>query len=241
MRWRLIDNNADTAFRNMAVDEALLQSTQPVLRFYSWKPKAVSIGYFQSLDAEVDTKACKTMGIDIVRRITGGGAVFHDQELTYSVICPEELFSFDILESYQQICGFIVKGLKKYGLAAEFVPINDITIKGKKISGNAQSRKQGKIIQHGTILLDVDVDEMFKVLKVADEKMKDKMINNVKDRVTSLSYFGHVNNKKLKQNIISAFEDFGISFKEDKLRTKEETSARVLETKFNSFEWNNKR
>jgi len=172
MKWRLINNDADNAFRNMAVDEALLQSIVPVLRFYSWKPKAVSIGYFQSLDAEVDTKACKARDIDVVRRITGGGAVFHDQELTYSVICPEELFSFDILESYQQICGFIVKGLKKYGLDAKFVPINDITIKGKKISGNAQSRKQGKIIQHGTILLDVDADEMFKVLKVPDEKMK---------------------------------------------------------------------
>jgi lipoate-protein ligase A len=178
---------------NMGLDEACAHAlaqgkVPPTIRFYRWKPSAVSIGYFQSLAQEVDVKECAKQGVDIVRRRTGGGAVYHDYEgeITYSVIAPESLFEKNIVESYKQVAQGIITGLDKLNVKAEFVPINDLVVEGKKISGNAQTRRNGILQMHGTILFDVDVEKMFSVLRVPDEKMKDKVIQNVKERVTSL-------------------------------------------------------
>jgi len=185
--------SADAAF-NMGLDEAILESVaagaqEPTLRLYGWKPAAVSIGYFQGLRDEVDTKACAARGVDVVRRITGGGAVFHQAELTYSVVIPEghPLAPASILESYRLLCGGIVASLALLGVDSSFAPINDIVSGGKKVSGNAQTRKKRCLLQHGTILLDVDVELMFDLLKVPAEKAKGKLIADVKARVTSLS------------------------------------------------------
>lgn len=189
---RVLRTGAADAFTNMAMDEALLLTAQnsrkwmPALRLYSWSPPAVSIGYFQSLEEEVDVAECKRRGVDIVRRTTGGGAVFHHTELTYSFITRE--YPPSLLESYRLICGAILEGLKGIGVEGEFSPLNDLTLNGKKFSGNAQTRKKGVLLQHGTILLDVDADLMFSLLKVPDEKMKDKLVKNVKERVTALKF-----------------------------------------------------
>ena len=86
MKFRLIDSGYNDPFLNMAIDEALLTSKLPVLRFYRWKPATVSIGYFQSMKNEINLEKCKKLNIGFVRRLTGGKAVFHDQELTYSFI-----------------------------------------------------------------------------------------------------------------------------------------------------------
>src|SRR5208283_2072423 len=162
-------------------------SAPPTIRFYGWDPTAISIGYFQCLGKEVDLKNCAEFGIDIVRRRTGGGAVYHDGEITYSVIAKESVFSKDILESYRQICGCIIDSLALIGIKSEFKPINDIIVNGKKISGNAQTRRNGVLLQHGTILYSVDLDRMFSALKVSDEKIRDKLIQNARERVTSIS------------------------------------------------------
>lgn len=198
MTFRLLTTGFRSAAENMAIDEAVLESIAsgscgPALRFYGWKPPAISIGYFQSLEEEVDLAACSSHGVDFVRRITGGGAVLHEFEITYSIHIPESLnlVPSGILESYGKICGGILKGLAQLGLAPQFVPLNDIilVVNGapKKISGNAQTRKRGVILQHGTILLKVDVDKMFSLLKVPNEKLKGKLIEDVKQRVSSLS------------------------------------------------------
>src|SRR5271157_5226509 len=97
MRWRFIPYAENDAFMNMAIDESVSArvgsgQSPPTIRFYGWKPRAISIGYFQSLEREVDLDNCKTAGVDIVRRRTGGGAVFHDSEITYSIIAREDLF-----------------------------------------------------------------------------------------------------------------------------------------------------
>ncbi len=191
--WRFIPLETHSGGMNMALDEACAHAlaegnVQPTIRFYRWKPSAVSIGYFQSLSQEVDVKECLKQGIDIVRRRTGGGAVYHDYEgeITYSVIAPETLFEKNIVESYRQVAQGIIDGLATLNVKAEFIPINDLVVSGKKISGNAQTRRNGILQMHGTILFDVDVDQMFSLLKVPDEKMKDKVIQNVKERVTSL-------------------------------------------------------
>ncbi len=186
MKIRLVETPAKSAFMNMGIDEALMKlSPLPTLRIYSWTPPAVSVGYFQNVTDEVDIEKCKELGVDVVRRATGGGAVFHDTELTYSFITKS--YPSSILESYQLICGAVIKGLAKVGVNAAFAPLNDIVMGGKKISGNAQTRKNGVLLQHGTILLRVDVEKMFSILKVPDEKMKDKLIKNVKERVAGLN------------------------------------------------------
>lgn len=156
-----------------------------VLRIYAWRPPAISIGYFQSMELEVEVDECQRRGIDIVRRLTGGGAVYHEAEVTYSFIT--NVFPHDILQSYNLICGPVVKALRNLGFDARFAPLNDIVIgNGVKVSGNAQTRRKNVILQHGTILLEVDAEQMFRVLKVPSEKMKDKIIDDVKKRVTGI-------------------------------------------------------
>ncbi len=194
-KWRVIEMQTHDAFMNMALDEAACEAVAnrevaPTIRFYRWSPSAVSIGYFQSLEDEVATEVCKEKGVDVVRRRTGGGAVYHDYEgeITYSVIAPEALFPKGIIDSYHVICGWILDGLGQLGVEAEFKPINDIVLaeNGKKISGNAQTRRGGVLLQHGTILFKVDVPKMFSLLKVGQEKIADKLIAAVEDRVTSI-------------------------------------------------------
>ena len=198
MAWRFLDTGYGDAFWNMGLDEAILTShiegkVPATLRVYTWKPSAVSIGYFQSLEEEVDLEACKVLGVDVVRRITGGGAVYHESggELTYSLVVSEEELKAkrhfeDIQGSYRVICEALVEGLRKLSINAEFKPINDIVVNGKKISGNAQTRRRGVILQHGTILLKTDIPTMFKVLKVSKEKVSDKAIKAVEERVTTI-------------------------------------------------------
>ena len=194
MQWRVIKLETRSAASNMAVDNAIMDGIKagtsgPTMRFYRWMPSAVSIGRFQSMEEEVNVARCKELGVSYVRRITGGGAVYHDSEgeITYSVIAPEEEFPKNIIESYRLICGWVISGLASLGISAEFAPINDIVVKGKKISGNAQARKEGVLLQHGTVLYSTNLKRMFSLLKVSSEKISDKMIKNAEDRVTRVT------------------------------------------------------
>src|SRR4030042_3608724 len=161
-QWRLLKTQNNSAFANMAIDRAVLVESSkakvpPTVRFYTWKPPAISIGYFQSLKDEIDIDACKDLGVEFVRRITGGGAVFHDKELTYSIVIPESnpKVPKNILESDRRMCGAVIKGLKQLWIESKYAPINDIIVNNKKISGNAQTRKLKTVLKHGTILIDV--------------------------------------------------------------------------------------
>ncbi|MFA6505749.1 MAG: biotin/lipoate A/B protein ligase family protein [Treponemataceae bacterium] len=192
--FRLLRTGFHDAAFNMGFDEAILESVaagvqKPTLRLYAWKPAAVSIGFFQGLRDEVDTDSCAAHGVDVVRRITGGGAVFHQAEITYSIVIPETspLAPKSILDSYGILCGGVIEGLRGLGLESSFAPINDIVSGGKKVSGNAQTRKKNCLLQHGTVLLDVDVELMFDLLKVPAEKAKGKLIQDVKERVTGVN------------------------------------------------------
>lgn len=193
--WRVIPLETWNAYLNMALDEACNEAVAagrvpPTIRFYQWSPSAVSIGYFQSLKDEVDTERCREAGVDYIRRRTGGGAVYHDTngEITYSVIAPESFVSKGITESYHELCGWIIDGLQSIGIDAKFKPINDIVVgpKEQKISGNAQTRRNGVVLQHGTILYEVDVKKMFSLLTVGRDKIADKLIATVEERVTSI-------------------------------------------------------
>jgi lipoate-protein ligase A len=243
MKWRFIPYRENDAFLNMGIDEAVSESvasgeSPPTIRFWGWIPRAVSIGYFQSLEREIDLEECKKHGIDVVRRRTGGGAVFHDSEITYSIIGKQDLFQKDIIASYREICGCIIDGLGELGIESEFKPINDIITAGKKISGNAQTRRNGILLQHGTLLYEVDVDKMFSLLKVPDEKIRDKMIATVKERVTSVKAQKDVSSEEVIEALKKGFMN-GREFVEEELSEKELLRAKELaQSRYKTKEWN---
>lgn len=249
--FRFIDLEVHTAFENMAIDEAVMLSMKdgnapPTLRLYRWNPSAVSIGTFQGMTDEVDVGFCDSRGIDYIRRITGGGAVYHDfeGEVTYSIIMPKghRLAPSDILESYRLLCGGIVKALEHLGIEGEFKPINDVDVYGKKVSGNAMTRRHGCVLQHGTTLLDLDVNLMFTILKVPQEKISDKMIADVKERVTSIrDILGRdVHIDELQVALKNGFSDaLDIELSPGKLSDEEQdTAARLAQEKYPSRAWN---
>ncbi|HUS99167.1 MAG TPA: biotin/lipoate A/B protein ligase family protein [Candidatus Thermoplasmatota archaeon] len=251
-QWRLLQTGSGTAFTNMAVDQAVLVvnsqgKVPPTVRFYGWAPPAISIGYFQSLVDEVDIGACERLGVNYVRRITGGGAVFHENELTYSIVVPESHPEVpkNILKSYARICGAVMKGLRQLGVESEYAPINDIISNGQKISGNAQTRKVETVLQHGTVLMDVDVDKMFSLLKVPNEKIKDKLIADVKQRVTSIrNILGkEIRFKEVAEAMKMGFErEFRIELIEGKLSKEEMALAKKFEKEcFSIKDWNYRR
>jgi lipoate---protein ligase len=238
---RLLRTGHKNAYWNMALDEVLMKSVaksttgSPTLRLYGWDPLAVSIGYFQSVEQEVNTEICKKTGVDLVRRVTGGGAVLHDSELTYSFITRK--YPKNILESYRLICDPVISCLVNLGFnEPRFVPLNDVLVDGKKVSGNAQTRKDGILLQHGTILLDVDLDKMFSVLKIPKQKIHDKMINNVKQRVRGL-------NKTFEETSSALERAFSMKFASklvvDKITLQEcRDSQMLIETKYGTRGWN---
>jgi lipoate-protein ligase A len=235
---RVLETGYNPGAWNMALDEALLTNLAdydtPILRLYCWQPPCVSIGYFQSMEEEVDVLKCSNMGVDVVRRITGGGAVLHEFELTYTFITKN--YPAKILESYQLICEPVVLCLNRLGYSAQYDPLNDIVVDNKKVSGNAQTRKNNTLLQHGTILLDVDVEKMFSMLKVPSEKIKDKMIKDVKARVTGINRSFEEVASNLKESFA---EIFGTQIIKDTLSVKEkqDTEKLVIE-KYSSRQWN---
>ncbi len=244
----MIDFTENDAFMNMAIDEAISESVAqgdaPTIRFYGWKPSAVSIGYFQGIVEEVDTEACRKLGVDIVRRRTGGGAVYHDNsgEITYSVIAKEDIFPKDILASYRVICGWIIDSLGKLGIRSEFKPINDIiALDGtilKKISGNAQTRRGGVLLQHGTILHTVDTKKMFSILKVPSEKMRDKMIKEAHERVTSVHRLSKASKDELYRALLAGFTTDKEIFFDSLTKNEIERAESLANERYKKKEWN---
>jgi len=230
---RILETENNTGAWNMAVDEFLLYNyKEPTLRIYGWSKPCISIGYFQNID-EVNYKKCNENNVDVVRRITGGGAVFHDMELTYSFVTKN--FPESIMKSYEEISELIIQALKILGLDAKFSPLNDVTVNGKKVCGNAQTRKNSTLLQHGTILLEVDVEKMFSLLNVPIEKINDKKISDVKDRVAGISKTFEQVSDALKN---SARDVFGCDLVPFKLNQEElESCQKLMDEKFSSENW----
>ena len=198
MKWRFIDTGVNSGPMNMAIDEALLTSKAPVLRFYRWKPACLSIGYFQSIK-NINFKNLKKYKGDIVRRPTGGNAVLHDKELTYSVIIDEKKMPKSVIESYKIISKGLMQGLKNLGLDPKMnedvkkedksaICFNDpswyeIVVNGKKIIGSAQKRINGKLLQHGAVLIGIDIKQYCSSFNNCNEEI----IKKVKQRMTSIN------------------------------------------------------
>jgi lipoate-protein ligase A len=187
----------------------------------------------------VDLDACRRLGVDYVRRRTGGGAVYHHPagEVTYSVIALESYFSKDIRESYREICSCIIAGLANLGIDAAFRPINDVTVGGRKISGSAQMRRHGVLTQHGTVLYDLDRKTMFSVLKPSKLKLADKPAASFEAGVTCVKELSSASIGQLYDALLHGFTDekdwrFGA------LTEKEMALAKDVAWKYDSYEWN---
>jgi lipoate-protein ligase A len=242
--WRVISLNSYSAAENMAIDEAISSLVKeglspPTIRFYRWSPGAVTIGCFQCVYDEADLDACRRLGIDFVRRATGGGAVYHDPagEITYSVIAPESLFSKDIRESYREICSCIIAGLAKLGIDAAFRPINDVIVGGRKVSGSAQMRRQGVLTQHGTILYGLDRNTMFSVLKPSKLKLSDKPAASFGDGVACIQELCGASMEELYAALLEGFTE-GKDWEYGKLSEQEEARVKDVMWKYGSYEWN---
>ncbi len=192
--WRLINTGASDGAANMAIDEAIMRSvaeggSPPTLRFYGWVPPCVSVGYSQSVRKEIDLERCLERGYTWVRRPTGGRAILHIDELTYSVVAPqgEARVAGDIITSYRRLSLGLVEGLRTLhggvvqadrmdsdgGLeksAACFdVPSHyEVTAYGRKLVGSAQVRRNGVVLQHGALPLEGDVSRLVDVLALQE-------------------------------------------------------------------------
>jgi len=241
MDIRFIDTGFNTPSMNMAIDEALLSSKEPVLRFYGWKPSGLSLGYFQNI-SDIDLDFCKQNNIKIVRRLTGGNAVLHDDELTYSFIIDENKMPKGIMASYKKISESLVEGLNNLGLAAKMKddvsekissPVcfaepswYEIIVNGKKIIGSAQKRINGRILQHGAILMDINLE---KYNSCFNKKLNISILEN---RVTTIKKeIGDISIIRIKEAIRKGFES-SFQLKESKLTKEELILAENLEHKY---------
>ena len=213
--WRLLDSGANDGYSNMAVDEAILLAAQdheapPTLRFYAWQPACLSIGTFQSTASDVDIDACAAKGIDWVRRPTGGRAILHDREVTYSVIAQQDdsRVAGDIMQSYHRISQGLLAGLQRLGVNADLAPSaipatasgasqpaacfaapshHEIMVGGRKLIGSAQRRQGTCLLQHGSVLLDLDVNKLISVLRFPDAQAQATVKHRVQTESVTLS------------------------------------------------------
>jgi len=174
--WRLIDSNLVDGPTSQAIDEAIFEArlrkdVSNTLHVYRRKPAAVSIGRYQRIENVVNLEYCKERGIDIIRRMSGGGAIYTDSNcLEYSVIVDQShpKIPMNLEGSFKVICMGIVTSLKSLNIDASYKPINDVLVKGRKISGSAQRRRR-VLLQHGTILVDSNFESMSKALRVGED------------------------------------------------------------------------
>jgi len=174
--WRLIDSGLVDGPTSQAIDEAIREArlgemVPNTLHLYRRKPPTVSIGRYKGIEDVVDLEYCREHGIDIVRRTSGGGTIYTDSNcLEYAVVVDQGYpeIPMDLEGSFKVICTGIITALKKLGIDASYKPINDVQVRGKKISGSAQRRRR-ILLQHGTLLVDAEFESMSKALRMGDE------------------------------------------------------------------------
>ena len=262
--WRFIDTGINDGFLNMAIDEAILESRlrgigPSTFRVYRWSPPALSLGYFQKLETEVDSKRCSELGIDIVRRLTGGHAVLHDDELTYSVVTSDE-YGFpnkSLAESYRLlnrglIAAYGMLGLEVRLTAHEGTPssaacfssagLADLTFQGRKVAGSAQFRTGNALLQHGSLPISLDTQSLFSILKFPSDAIRDRAQAHFGQKATTLSEIlgNKIGWQELKQALFKGFQTaMGIELHEDTLTPEESDLSRKLAMeKYKSLDWN---
>lgn len=250
VKWRLIDLGfadhlmAQTFYEATAkaLDEGLVTNT---LILVIPKKPYVCIGFHQELEKEVDVEYCKRVGLPIIRRTQGGGAVYLDSnQLFYQVVArkDDENIPSNVERLFERFLSVTVYVYRKLGLAAEFKPINDVVVCGKKISGNgAGILGNNAVILVGNIILDLDYESMCRILKVPDEKFKDKMARSMREWVTSLkNELGYVPElEEIKKLIVEGYRELlGIEFERTEPSKEElEIWENEVKPKHLSAEW----
>lgn len=248
--WRLIDTGALDGPGNMALDEALLNCfrndpARPVLRLYGWNPPTLSVGRYQDAAAALKLDLCRDEGVPVVRRMTGGGIIYHAAEVTYSIICaPEHIGDrTGVKDGFRKLCGFLLGTYQRLGLDASFaVDLNpsgerlgertpycfagkeefDVVVNDRKIGGNAQRRLSGAILQHGSIPLESRVRQGLRYLKEPAPGAT---------RSVSLAELGCApDTEHLKRLMVEAFQErLGAELVPEQLREEEAVTASKLE------------
>lgn len=261
---RLLHMGANPAAMNMAVDEAILlaqkEQPNPTLRFYDWQTPALSFGYFQDIASEVDVEACRADGIQLVKRMTGGGIVVHGWELTYTLVLPRDVGEISVSEAYQRIGESLVKAFQKLGVPAECYAINtdssgavgnrtyraeanicltnpakhDVMYNDKKLAGVSVRRNRDGILFQGYISLDMPPSFILK--RVSKNPDAQEMLRVKSAAINTDGRF--VTRDALIQTISETF-DLGISFHSGELSLLERAQAEILvKTKYATAAWN---
>ncbi len=264
MDWRILNYQAADPAWNMAVDEAILtgyleEKSPPTLRFYGWSPATVSIGYFQDVEREINIDNLRFKGYGLVRRNTGGRAVLHDRELTYSVVSGvKEGLPASLKESYLYISRVLADALQVLGVMVELnhgagkhaasgacfeAPSwYELTVKGRKLVGSAQYRHKGSFLQHGSILLSFSASDLKSVLNIPSE-FSGSFIEKIQDKVCSLEELGiKLEPAELASQIIRSFGKlYGIIFRQGELTNIEmELAHSLVKNKYACNGWNYK-
>jgi lipoate---protein ligase len=244
--FEIVHDAPQSPAMHMALDQAISESVdagrrRPTLRIWEWGAPAVVIGLFQSLRNEVDPEAAERHGITVVRRVSGGGAMFIEpgNTITYSLTVPASLvegLSFE--RSYAFLDDWVLGALGELGVEATYQPLNDIASPAGKIAGAAQKRfVGGAVLHHVTMAYDIDADKMLEVLRIGREKMSDKGTKSANKRVDPVrSQTGMA-----RADVIEAFKAHfrgRYDTVEGSVTEAEWSRARELaETKFSSAEW----
>jgi lipoate-protein ligase A len=253
--WRLLLTPPKGGAWNMAVDEAILEAAErdesrPTLRLYSWEPPCLSLGRAQPV-ADADRERLQTNGWEIVRRITGGRAILHTDELTYSVTGPadEPRLAGSVLESYNRLAKALLSAMQALGLTVEVQPgkaasdgdLNpvcfevpstyELTVHGKKLIGSAQARRKGGVLQHGSLPLCGDLSRICQALAFPDEPVREIARQRLLARATTVaSVLGaEVSWESAAQAFVGGFEaQLGLEFERDDMSPKETSRAEEL-------------
>ena len=243
--WQLIPAEAQRPLINMALDEVLTlrvgrSERKPTLRIWGWASKCIVLGRFQSVKNEVDEAAAREHGVEIVRRISGGGAMFIEPEgaITYSIYAPEAMVQgLSFAESYAFFDAWVIEALRGLGVDAWYAPLNDIASAGGKIGGAAQARRGGAVLHHTTMAYQMNVPLMLQVLRIGKEKLSDKGITSADKRVGPLRQQTDLPRDVIIDRIVGTFrQKYGLSV--DAVTDDEMAEAeRLVESRFGTEKW----
>lgn len=246
--WQLIHTSPQAPLLHMALDQVLLEEVAagrraPTLRIWEWSESAVVIGIFQSLKNEVDSEAARKHGVEIVRRITGGGAMFIEpgNTITYSIYAPQSLIAgMSFRDAYAYMDASILEALNELGIKAWYKPLNDITSEGGKIGGAAQAHRSGAVLHHVTMAYDIDVGKMLQVLRIGREKLSDKGTTSAAKRVDPLRRQTGLSRKAIIERIIDTFRRLHGLRDGVLLPSELATAERLIGEKFGTDAWRSK-
>ncbi|SHM31389.1 biotin/lipoate A/B protein ligase family protein [Rhodanobacter sp. OK091] len=243
--WRLIHTIPQSPSLHMALDDVLTHEVgagrrKPTLRIWEWAAPAVVIGRFQSLRNEVDADAAERYGIEVVRRVSGGGAMFIEpgNTITYSIYAPQSLIKgLSFQEAYAFFDEWVLQALGELGIKAWYQPLNDITSEGGKIAGAAQVHRGGAVLHHVTMAYDIDAAKMLDVLRIGREKLSDKGTVSAAKRVDPLRSQTGLPREAVIERMVATFRRLhGLS--DDAVRPDEQARAEELALgKFSSATW----